>query len=894
MTQAGPTWHNKYGLEYLEVLVASADWRSVEVLWRWGAGDLPAVASAIATSGNGQLVNLLGFEIAAARFSDRLPGLPDLLLEHELVVSEHVALQIFDRLLDVETPLAPAYLPKAHILFAWLMRQTPARIDDVALAIALRDHPQATNPEVSAGAIDRIGRTSELSTRLVDELSRQSEHWSTGTSWNHAAELVGRTNARAKGRAEIVRALTWSLLQLPATEAASPTRHFVVMMERHAARVLVAAFDGPSLPNSNGVASAIHAVVRFKQQSIRDDLFGSLAAHQLDLWSAHRSTIQATWATDDWLRMLKRWCSPSSKLGDASGVLADVPLELDYVVVRVALAQGETAGDATAKAASAALRRFTLSMGEEPESRVEAAFEAAPWDIVATDYDAQYLGWILKDSLSSEVCGAVVRRAFEGDALSPHHAAEMIPDDRFDEILSVLTPGTRRAGLATALYEDCSADFVRPIMAKFAASYDDGFDVIDVIAARDQRTAFESFDLARWHGLDASARDQLISLLQRFGTLDETSLLDMIAADSDGSNSERRAKAASRWAELAPLHGDIPTGVFSLLDSARPDLNHTFAEVAEAVQPRDESTLLRLRQKWLSSGKIGEAARSALDTVAAGIVSGLGSLNGPRRRAEGPNLLRLLGVSGSHGSFDCLVSHVGAHAIDDDLALRRAAASALRTYVDATSLNERELGALGTVAATEPDSEASDHLREALAAASMGEDAAILVLFDLAGIDYSAVNGTPDLLFGDQKSRILASLKRLVVQRELGQPGWAGYVEQMDLVAEGMVRAAYLQFGDSEGLKNDIRGNSSKPDYGSLVKAFAKAKGFDGTSAHLQALHDMRSTRTNAHHSSGGDLDADAVGGALNSLETAAREIITRLQNNGPLLRAVPSAGAGS
>ena len=129
MTQAGSSWQNKYGLGYLEVLVANEDWRSVEALWRWGAGDLPAIASAMATSGSGTLVNLLGTEIAASQFGDRLPSLPELLQEHEVVVSEQVALQVFDRLLDVETPLAPAYLPKAHILFAWLMRQASLRQD---------------------------------------------------------------------------------------------------------------------------------------------------------------------------------------------------------------------------------------------------------------------------------------------------------------------------------------------------------------------------------------------------------------------------------------------------------------------------------------------------------------------------------------------------------------------------------------------------------------------------------------------------------------------------------------------------------------------------------------------------------------------------------------------
>ena len=89
------------------------------------------------------------------------------------------------------------------------------------------------------------------------------------------------------------------------------------------------------------------------------------------------------------------------------------------------------------------------------------------------------------------------------------------------------------------------------------------------------------------------------------------------------------------------------------------------------------------------------------------------------------------------------MSHVGADAIDDDLGLRRATASALRTFVDATRLDAKGLAAFGTGAASEPDADASEHLREALAAARMGEDAAILLLYELAGLAAADVTATP-------------------------------------------------------------------------------------------------------------------------------------------------------
>ena len=67
-----------------------------------------------------------------------------------------------------------------------------------------------------------------------------------------------------------------------------------------------------------------------------------------------------------------------------------------------------------------------------------------------------------------------------------------------------------------------------------------------------------------------------------------------------------------------------------------------------------------------------------------------------------------------------------------------------------------------------------------------------------------------------------------------GEAGWDGYVEQMDLVGEALVRTAYLRFGGSEPLKKQIASNKhNEPDYGALVKAFDNAPGFSPASALL-------------------------------------------------------------
>ena len=256
-------------------------------------------------------------------------------------------------------------------------------------------------------------------------------------------------------------------------------------------------------------------------------------------------------------------------------------------------------------------------------------------------------------------------------------------------------------------------------------------------------------------------------------------------------------------------------------------------------------------------------------------------------------MLHVLGITGAPQTFDMLLSYVGDEAVDDNVTLRRAAAAAIRAFVDVTRLRDDQLTALGQRLSTETDPSAADDLRNALAAADLGDDAAVLSLYALAGLSPDQVSAAPDELFGSEKARLLTALKKMRVQQALGEPGWDGFVEQMDLVGEALVRTAYLRYGPSDGLKKEIRsGVHNKPEYGNLVKAIAQATGFNPVSAHLQTVHDIRSTRTAAHHPSGGDLDDAAVTQAENALRTAASVILNHLLNDTQVLHSVPHSAA--
>ncbi|MHB1785187.1 MAG: hypothetical protein ACYCS7_03425 [Acidimicrobiales bacterium] len=888
-TSASEGWKDQYGADFLACLEVEQDWLSVQALWQWGSTtDLPALADLMARSGSSALAMLLGIEVIAARYAAYLPTLPDMLHLHGPVVREELAARVLGGLRNEEKPLDVTYREKHHLLVAWLMGQTGEALDDLAIEIALGDHTSSDTAEPRDAAVRRISQDRALGARLIHAFAEQPGRWTTGSGWTRTADVIGRIG-NPKHRADFVRTLTANLLTLAPDEVVQPTPAFVALIERHGSQDLASAFSGEPLPNTPGTAAAVHAVARFTNPTTRDDLVAALAANQPALWSAFRQVVHGPWSVEDWTRMLSRWSVPGSVLTEFGEVIDEAPEETAVLRFRVAVLHGTEREDHGARVAVGVLRPIVGST-DDTEADVDGVVSATPWDLLASDEDLDYLDWILAQVLTDADYCKVIVTAYIRDLLSADYAAALTPDDEYVNAFVHLGAGPKRAAYTAALTERCDAEFVNPILSEVITNSDDTFDLIEVIAVHHAEIAFGSFDEARWHRLSPATRDHLMSLLEQHATANEEDLLDLIAGDSEAANSGRRARAAHRWSELATLHGDIPPGVFSLLDSARPDLNQAFAKVAMTVQPRDDQTLLRLREKWIQGGKIGDDARTALDAVATGIVETFGPLTGPARRKEGPDLLRILGVTAAEDSFESLISHVGADAIDDDLGLRRAAASALRTFVDATRLDPQRLAALGAGAASEPDAEASDHLRETLAAACMGEDAAILLLYELAGLAAADVTATPDELFGEQKPRLLVALKRLVVQRELGEPGWPGYVEQMDLVAEALVRAAYLRFGDSESLRTEIRKNSIKPDFGVLVKSLGKAKGFDGPSVHLQSLHDMRSNRTAAHHPNGGPLDEDAVRGAVNALETAAREIILRLQNDGPLLRAVKAA----
>jgi hypothetical protein len=885
---------NRYGADFLVDLDEQRDWRSVEALWRFGGpADLTDLAKIMAGSGNARLASVLVKALLSGRYSDKVPALPELLLEHCSAVTATTARGVLDRLGDAEKPLKPPYSEKVHVVVAWLLAQPGPALDELAFEIITGGHQYADLTEPRNAAIARAARSPEVGARTVGHLAADPGLWATGTSWVRTADVVARLG-NPRGRAGLVRAMTAALMELPPEEPIQLPAEFALLMEKHAGTELREAFAGEELSNTPGTAAAARAVAVFKPTTNRDDLVEVLARNQPVLWSAYRGEIYANWSVEDWDRMLRRWSLPASELLDAGEVLDEAPSNLNPLRIRAIQNHGAEPGDYAARVAISALTTIAAREDEEEFDAVTVA-GALPWDLAISDGELDYLGSILQGALGGPEHSAVVLHAFCTGDLTPDAAVALLPAEECLAAFSILESGAARGSIAAALYERCEVEFVEGIIRQVVDADNNTFDVVAAIAPHDAVLAFESFNDSRWHDLSDAEKDVLTDLLEKHATLEQEPLLDAIANDSDGPNAPRRARAAKRWAALAPIHSVIPPGILSLLESNREMLIQTFAEVAASVQPQDDATLVSLQDKWLNGGKTGASARAALDNTAAGLTAKLKGVRAPDRREQCPPMLHILGITAAPETFDTLLSYVGDDAVDDNVTLRRAAAAAVRAFVDVTRLRDDQLTALGQRLSTETDPTATDDLRNALAAADLGDDAAVLSLYALADLNPHQVSATPDELFGSEKARLLTALKKMRVQQALGEPGWDGFVEQMDLVGEALVRTAYLRYGPSDALKKEIRGGvHNKPEYGNLVKAIAQASGFNPVSAHLQTVHDIRSTRTAAHHPSGGDLDDPAVTQAENALRTAARMILDRLLNDNQVLRAVPPPAAAA
>lgn len=277
-------------------------------------------------------------------------------------------------------------------------------------------------------------------------------------------------------------------------------------------------------------------------------------------------------------------------------------------------------------------------------------------------------------------------------------------------------------------------------------------DIARAVAPRNAVAAFAGGAVA-YGRLGEADRDELLSLVDAHGDWKQEDVLAAFANDTSKKAAQRRIRAIEIAGRVAPRGSSAPSFVIDAVGTSRPDLlAATFTTVAN-LQPRDVTLARRLRAVAELEGALGRSeARTALETLTAAYAD---QLSAAETREEWRLLLALLGATARTTSIDKLLRYVGGDAEDDHPSVKQAAAEALNDAAAAVRFDPTQIQRLGNLIdgpLPEGDPTARALLADALGKATLGEDRALQVLFDLVG---RPVKGDPDHLFGQEKSRLL-------------------------------------------------------------------------------------------------------------------------------------------
>jgi len=176
----------------------------------------------------------------------------------------------------------------------------------------------------------------------------------------------------------------------------------------------------------------------------------------------------------------------------------------------------------------------------------------------------------------------------------------------------------------------------------------------------------------------------------------------------------------------------------------------------------------------------------------------------------------------------------------------------------------------------ERDPTARDDLQAAVTRASLGEDAALETLQEL--LPFAPKHNLAELV-GPERQRVVRHLQLLATERERGEQGRPGVIMQLDIIAERILRVAYLRYGQSDRLKAEIQASPRTPDYGSLIQALSGVRQLQRIQGPLQTLHTLRSEKTEFTHTGDTPTEEEAAT-AWTCFTEGAKVLVSALDQN--------------
>lgn len=865
------------GLSGDAVLARLADdgWlAALEAFWRLGD---PAVAARVVgpvlRTGAKHLVALVVDEILVPSLGDPLPTqLLGALRDQRPTLDRDSAKKLTGRLLAPDPLSPPQYEAGRQFLEMWVLEE-PGRIgEDFAVSVVAGNTPRSEDPLVRESAYQRCRASSSVLARAAKEVERVIEESPTSASWQMAAAFIESSCRSASSPPPPVVPIIESLVGTAPQLAQVP--QFGSVLALMAGKVAVPQLREVlerQLPDAPGSGTLLRLIPDLPKSGDRAALFAVAVRTQSHLWSVLQPFVDQ-WGADEWKRGLRALTGEEQVARPiVSTLLARAPAELSAVLIEFASSQATGPEDQVVAEVAERLRERLAEIGVEDDTRQERV-TAIRWPPSGKDEEIEMLAAIL-NRLDVSLHAQLVVEATEAGRISPSIISRLLPEGGSYEALRKLGAGPLRGKIARALQETRRDELVEAV-AKLQGETS-SLDLAEALAPVEPAAAFAGAEAA-FYQMKEEEKEGILGLLEEHATKEQLLVLDAIVADTRRSNAGRRLRAAEAIAALLSEGDPVPESVIALLESGRGELQAAGVRVIGAVKPRDPELIRRLHELLRGGGVPGANARDVLDALANELLE---ELEVTGSKDEILELVPLLGAIGRPQVVAPLLAYIGPDAVYDDRDIRRAAARALvqacEVGVEVEPEEQAAMTGLLDGDQQEPDPEAREALSAALSRVTLGEDDALSILYSF--LPYK-VKVEPDRLFGVEKQRIVRHLTLYQRAKEQGERGWGLAITQLDIVAEGLVRAAYLESGNSEAIKEEIQSNPKRPDYGSLIGALSNVRELQAIRGEADVLHKLRSEKTEVPHA-GETPESEDVIAAERGFKQVAKTTVGILQS---------------
>jgi hypothetical protein len=877
--ELGKKYEGLQGDAVLDHLVEEGEFFTLEAMWSLADSPLAQrVAPRMSRSNQPHLADLLAKEVMNPQLDETVPiPLLNGIGANWPAMSSDMQQTFAQRLLD-EAELTGPYETHRDFIEMWMVRQPDAGAD-FTLEVLTRNTPKSDVDRVMNSAYTRARGNPDLARRASERLLEELVQNPSSENWANAVAFLDRVVAEDAVRAREASALIEEVTRTAAELCAgAPPPTTAALIATQGAETLKKILGGESLPVCPGATLLIQAIEETRRRDARAKLFVDALVHQSNLWADLASPLGGL-DEEEWNRRLRELLKLPNRtpIPNLQDLLERVPAHALPralpAVVEAAVKLGPEDDEGVLQAASQAINQYRLLDPSGTELPLDQLGASLWWPRRKKDEEELQarLRKVLSGALDPAGIAELIAHAVVQGHLSVALAGWLVPSGQEEVSLRSAVPGTIRTELVRELagYEKDSESLSAAVLTLQAEDFN--IDLAEGIAEQAPGIAFSGAE-TKFADLAEADKDKLVELLEKHGDRTNLDLLDAIARDTLRENRKRRARAAKRIGQILGPGEALPPSVTGLLQSARSDLRTVGAEIIADIKPRDIELCRELRD-ITGSGSAAKRAQDAREALAASYAEALSESPAKEERML---LLELLGGAAVKASVDPLLAHVGGDALDDDPVVRRQAAKALEETSTFVTLSEAQLAALVQAVEgddAEADEDAREALQAALARALLGEDAALQHLYDLIGFKPKA---EPDRLFGDEKPTIIRHLGLYATAKERGEKGYPEQISQLDIVAERVLRAAYLRLGDSEPIKTQIRAGGTAPDHGALIQATSSIQKLHGARNNLGVLHQLRSEKTEITHP-GAPPDESDVRRAESSFQDASKILVGAL-----------------